>query len=345
MRSGVDSYACSYSSSGPTQCNSARSLQDQTSTLLFGFYSQGTVLEALNIRDGNVELCRFELSGVQCAPARGLGKLTEKGISSAAYDKRLNRSILYGVFPNSVAVCKYQINSKEFICAEESTTVDLVATKPIILTTRNKSGKPLREYLSLQTSSKKWGSSTSSTETKDFEKIANAFVSALENVGVAKFGQRVDSNSTAPIKSKVLGPDDDEDSELYVPQNLQAELDNGWSYSLWSDSFGSFAWQWWLEFAVKSLKECLDDCKSEHEFDVARCSVYEEDAALVGIWVTAVATLTVVITPGIGVSAPVVIAGGLGATASLSSLVGSSCRSGAFSRWAGCQSWARSNCF
>jgi cation transport ATPase len=72
--------------------------------------------------------------------------------------------------------------------------------------------------------------------------------------------------------------------------------------------------------------------------------MYEADVAFVGLWTTSVATLVVAITPGLNLSTPAVLIGGVGAAASVGALVGSFCRGNAAARWGSCQAWARRNC-
>jgi hypothetical protein len=323
------------------QCNSARSLSNHALSLAFGHFSQNSDIEILSFRDGNAELCTLETSRVICAPVSGLNRFAQAGVSSPAYDSRTQRSVLFGVFHNAIVVCSYRTKSdpSAFSCSEETVKVNLDIVRPVVLTTRSKSGKPIREWLSLSVKVASQTADSNSPEIAQAKKVVDAFVSASQQAGVPRFG----SSSNVSVQSRPIEFEDGEGESL-VPQNLQAELDYGPSFSLWSDSFGSLAWEWWASTTVKTLTQCLDDCKSEFDMDVGRCSMYEADVAFLGLWTTGVATLVVVITPGLGVSAPVVVAGGVGASASVSSLVGSFCRGGAYSRWASCQSWARRSC-
>jgi hypothetical protein len=342
MSASPDSYTCSYPVGGPAQCNSARSLSNHARSLAFGHFSQNNDIEMLSFRDGNAELCTLEISRVICAPVSGLNRFAQAGVSSPAYDSRTQRSVLFGVFHNAIVVCSYRSksNPSAFSCSEETVKVNSDIVRPVVLTTRSKSGKPIREWLSLSVKVARQTADSNSPEIAEAKKVVDAFVSASQQAGVPRFG----SSSNVSVQSRLIEFEYDEDEESYVPQNLQAELDYGPRFSLWSDSFGSLAWEWWASTATKTLTQCLDDCKSEFDMDVGRCSMYEADVAFAGLWVTSVATLVVVITPGLGVSAPVVLAGGVGASASVSSMVGSFCRSGAYSRWASCQSWARRSC-
>ncbi len=357
IRGAPDNYGCTLQPNQFALCNSARGMQPVSAgALLFGHFSGSGSLEAVQVRNGVVQLCALSSTMATCRPISGMQELVSPGASIGTIfstTEKLSRVVLLSNTQESV--CHISIASRwpAFICASATITTPSATLRPFIVTTRTPTGIAGSEKIfvagradELKTDSAK--SAFTSTINDINRKFALSYASSVRAVGIRS--QCGDWDAHSPT----INPHGPASATTPAPNSGDCIGSGGggfgfesspemWGYGSysnecggycdgddwWTDSFGEETlWQYglagWDPFDLDPIQreacfqKCIDDADTRRQY----CAIATGITAGLGTIATAGA---VVVFSETGPGVALILDRGISATTRVSAIVGSVC--------------------
>jgi hypothetical protein len=315
-------------------CSSARPFQDRKDAVVFGrFFADTADIQILDLRRKPFRLC--DTAG-RCSEAQGLGLLSAmEYVSTGSFSKVTNQSQIVGVTSGLQVSCVYSGTTSSgagFHC--ESMSVASVQSKAKPYAVVGNASKQLDSAVFVMRDAKSGGSIARQLTSAELEALQSNARTVNQIAKQASRNGALQKNklsntagaATGLVTARSYNPEETDDDLIYGPNYFEAWGD-GWGVSFWSDLYGYWFTNWTMA-SVTEIEQCLKGCDAEAQMRSDACTLLAGEVAALGLYATAVATVTVAITgPGAGIA----FLSGLGATAAASQLTDQICKANAIS--------------
>jgi hypothetical protein len=314
-------------------CSSARPFQNRKDAVLFGrFVADAADIQILDLRQKPFRLC--DTAG-RCSEVQGLGLLSAmEYVSTGSFSKVTNQSQIVGVTTGLQVACVYSGTTSSgagFHC--ESMSVASVQGKAKPYAVLGNASKQLDGAVFVMRDAKSGDSIARQLRSTELEALqgnaraVNQIAKQTSRNGALQKNKPSNTVGTATglVTASSYNPEETDDDLIYGPNFFEAWGD-GWGVSFWSDLYGYWFTNW-TEINT-GIEQCLKGCDADAQMRSDACTLLAGEVAALGLYATAVATLTVAITgPGAGIA----LLSGLGATAAVSQITDQICKANAIS--------------
>jgi hypothetical protein len=291
-----DDVDCSYRNDTLT-CSSAQPLREKTNSLVFGRFTKASAkLQALELTGPSPRVCDV---GGGCVAAEGLALLqSAQSIGAGQLTNRKHGTTIVGMAGALKVAClpaAATSSAAGFHCESVYSDKTSPGTRAYVVNA-SKDGKRQQVAFSVRNAATGGllGRAATQPELSSLQDDQTAMRGLVSSVAAAANPIAVSGGNTGLQSAQnTLVPDDEEDKGIDYYNAMQLELTlGGNSWSIWSDAYGLWTWDWDLN-SRKPKQECMQQCdwdyNSRQDFCALAAGVFLA-SGVVGVGATLVLT-------------------------------------------------------